>query len=172
MAFRRSALAAVGGFDEKMGPGTRLRAGEDVDVFWRLLRAGWLGRFDPDAVVTHHQWRGRRQAVRLTYAYGIGGGAVAAKAIRLDGRQGWRMLGRRVGRQGLARAGRDLAHGYASGVAMSTLLGIGTIAGALRAAREALEDGHFASGDQGGGDQGGGDQGGGDQGGGRPRRPA
>ena len=42
MAFRRSALDEVGGFDEDLGAGGPLRSAEDVDIFWRLGRAGWL----------------------------------------------------------------------------------------------------------------------------------
>lgn len=44
---RRDALEAVGGFDE------RLRFGEDVDLCWRLVDAGWRVRYDPAVEVTH-----------------------------------------------------------------------------------------------------------------------
>jgi mycofactocin system glycosyltransferase len=44
---RRSALEAVGGFDEN------LRFGEDVDLVWRLDREGWLVRYEPVSTVTH-----------------------------------------------------------------------------------------------------------------------
>jgi mycofactocin system glycosyltransferase len=44
---RRSALEAVGGFDET------LRFGEDVDLVWRLDAAGWRCRYDPSVVVQH-----------------------------------------------------------------------------------------------------------------------
>jgi mycofactocin system glycosyltransferase len=44
---RRSALATVGGFDE------RLRFGEDVDLVWRLGGRGLTVRYEPSAMVIH-----------------------------------------------------------------------------------------------------------------------
>ena len=145
MAFRRRALDAVGPFDEALGAGAPFRAGEDIDMFWRLLRRGWAGRFDPAVVVTHRQWRRPGQAARLGYGYGLGAGALAAKVIRTDGRAGWRMLGRRLGRDGVGQLGRDLARGYRSGIAIDLLLTVGTVAGALRAMGPAVEDQRFVA---------------------------
>ncbi|MFW6058690.1 MAG: glycosyltransferase [Phycisphaeraceae bacterium] len=55
MAFRKTALEAIGGFDEQF----RI-AGDDVDVCWRLQeRDGRIG-FHPSAMVWHH----RRNTVR------------------------------------------------------------------------------------------------------------
>ena len=39
--------ALAGGFDERM------RVGEDVDLVWRLLEAGWAVRYEPAAAVRH-----------------------------------------------------------------------------------------------------------------------
>jgi len=50
---RRSALDS--GFDE------RLRVGEDVDLVWRLLEAGWRVRYEPSVTVSHDEptsWAG------------------------------------------------------------------------------------------------------------------
>ena len=44
---RRSAVLAVGGFDES------LRVGEDVDLCWRLIEAGSRLRYEPVAMVAH-----------------------------------------------------------------------------------------------------------------------
>ncbi|MGV9819962.1 mycofactocin biosynthesis glycosyltransferase MftF [Nocardia xishanensis] len=44
---RRQALLAEGGFDESM------RVAEDVDLCWRLERAGWRLRYEPAAHVAH-----------------------------------------------------------------------------------------------------------------------
>jgi GT2 family glycosyltransferase len=55
MAFRRSALLSVGGFDPQFWI-----AGDDVDVCWRLQAAGWKLGFHPAALVWHH----RRNSVR------------------------------------------------------------------------------------------------------------
>ncbi|MGB8348127.1 MAG: glycosyltransferase [Ktedonobacteraceae bacterium] len=55
MAFRKSCLQAIGGFD----PQFRI-AGDDVDVCWRLQQRGWKLGFSPAAMVWHH----RRNSVR------------------------------------------------------------------------------------------------------------
>jgi mycofactocin system glycosyltransferase len=50
--------------DELFDP--RLRGGEDVDLVWRLVGAGWDVRYEPDSVVRHdgprsiRSWAGRR----------------------------------------------------------------------------------------------------------------
>jgi mycofactocin system glycosyltransferase len=44
---RRRALAEVGGFDEAF------RTGEDVDLIWRLVAAGWRVRYEPAVTVGH-----------------------------------------------------------------------------------------------------------------------
>jgi GT2 family glycosyltransferase len=55
MAFRKSALEAIGGFD------TQFRiAGDDVDVCWRLQQRGGTLGFSPAAMVWHH----RRNSVK------------------------------------------------------------------------------------------------------------
>jgi GT2 family glycosyltransferase len=62
MAFRKSALDAIGGFDSRFRV-----AGDDVDVCWRLQDRGWRLGFSPAAVVWHHRrnsvgayWRQQR----------------------------------------------------------------------------------------------------------------
>lgn len=55
MAFRKSALEAIAGFD----PQFRI-AGDDVDVCWRLQKNGGTLGFSPAAMVWHH----RRNSVR------------------------------------------------------------------------------------------------------------
>ena len=47
LVVRLDALAAVGRFDPA------LRHGEDVDLVWRLVEAGWTVRYEPSATVTH-----------------------------------------------------------------------------------------------------------------------
>lgn len=50
MAFRKSHLAAIGGFDANF----RI-AGDDVDLCWRLQERGWQLGFHPGAMVWHHR---------------------------------------------------------------------------------------------------------------------
>jgi hypothetical protein len=50
MAFRKAALEAIGGFDPQFR-----KAGDDVDICWRLRDAGGTLGFSPAAVVWHHR---------------------------------------------------------------------------------------------------------------------
>jgi N-acetylglucosaminyl-diphospho-decaprenol L-rhamnosyltransferase len=50
LAVRREAWDAVGGFDE-----WHWMYAEDLDLGWRLRRAGWATRYVPSAVVRHHE---------------------------------------------------------------------------------------------------------------------
>jgi len=144
MAFRRAALEQIGGFDGGMGPATVLRAAEDHDVFWRLLRAGWSGFYEPSILVTHRQWRTTGEAIRRQYAYGVGAGALAVKMIRCHDPRGWRMLRTRLWNDGVAMSGRNLLSGYQSGSAGAALKSVGVIVGAARASRKRLTNDRFA----------------------------
>lgn len=133
MAMRRVALDGIGGFDERLGAGARLRAGEDVDAWWRLLNAGWEGAYAPGCVVTHVQWRSDAQALRLSYGYGLGAGAVAVKAVRARQPGGWALLRQRLWADGVRRAAGDLRDGYQSGALASLLQAAGAASGAAQA---------------------------------------
>jgi GT2 family glycosyltransferase len=65
MAFRKSALEEIGGFDERFRA-----AGDDVDVCWRLQEAGWTLGFSAGAVVMHRRRDSVRRYLRQQYGYG------------------------------------------------------------------------------------------------------
>jgi GT2 family glycosyltransferase len=65
MAFRREALLAVNGFD----PVYR-KAGDDVDLCWRLQQAGYWITFAPGAFVWHHRRQTPRAYLRQQAGYG------------------------------------------------------------------------------------------------------
>jgi O-antigen biosynthesis protein len=65
MAFRRDALRAIGGFNVDYR-----RAGDDVDVCWRLQDAGMTLTFAPGAVVWHHRRNTPRAYFRQQAGYG------------------------------------------------------------------------------------------------------
>jgi GT2 family glycosyltransferase len=94
IAFHRSAHAEVGGFDDRLGPGTRFRAAEDNDFGHRLLEAGYRIVFEPEALVYHRSWRDDRAYVALRHGCGRGQGAFFAKHLALDDRY---MLRRTIG---------------------------------------------------------------------------
>jgi GT2 family glycosyltransferase len=83
VAFRRAALAAAGPFDESLGAGARYRAGEDTDMLYRVMRAGWSVVCSDDVTVVHHDWRSPREQLRLSFSYGLGAGAQTAKHVAL-----------------------------------------------------------------------------------------
>jgi GT2 family glycosyltransferase len=91
IALPRSVLLEIGGYDERLGPGTRFPAAEDHDLSLRLLDAGCEVRHVPAAVVLHRGWRSRRQRVLLRWKYGRGAGAFYAKHASLRDRH---VLGR------------------------------------------------------------------------------
>ena len=69
MAFRRSALLEIEGFDPQFRT-----AGDDVDICWRLRERGWTLGFHPGAVVWHH----RRNSVRMYWKQQKGYGRAEA----------------------------------------------------------------------------------------------
>jgi len=67
MAFRRDALLAIGGFNP-----IYLRAGDDVDVCWRLQSRGWKIGFSSSALVWHHHRASVKAYWRQQVGYGEG----------------------------------------------------------------------------------------------------
>ena len=74
MAFRRDALQAMGGFD----PVFR-KAGDDVDLCWRLQADGYRITFAPGAFVWHHRRQGPRAYLRQQAGYGEAEALLAQK---------------------------------------------------------------------------------------------
>lgn len=110
LALHRSALEAVGGFDERLGPGTPYPAAEDNDLCRRLLEAGCRIVFDPGAVVYHRAWRPWSEHASLRYDYGRGQGAFYAKhrdVRRLTGDVAGRLLKLGFRRQSGGRTPRE-----------------------------------------------------------------
>lgn len=143
LSCRRQALEQVAGFDDELGAGGRFPAAEDVDVAWRLLRAGWSVLFTPEPVVRHDTWRDRRLALRTMYRYGLGSGAAAVKAARLG--DGGHALRREVWQEGVRMSWHDLRNGYQFGATACLLRAAGALAGAARARRLTVDEaGNFA----------------------------
>jgi GT2 family glycosyltransferase len=84
MAFRKSALENIGGFD-----GRFRTAGDDVDVCWRLREQGCTLGFAPAATVWHH----RRDSIRAYVKQQVGYGRAEAQLS-----EKWARSGRRIGR--------------------------------------------------------------------------
>ena len=102
-----NALEAIGGFDEQFR-----RAGDDVDVCWRLLERGRTIGFSPAAVVWHHR-RARSAAYCVSSAGTASRGAAGAEMAGEVHRPRSRVVDRaplRRRRRGLARR-RRIYHG-------------------------------------------------------------
>jgi GT2 family glycosyltransferase len=74
MAFRRSVLEHVGGFDEDF----RI-AGDDVDICWKVQETGGTIGFSPSAVVWHHRRNSIPAYLKQQFNYGRAEGMLAAK---------------------------------------------------------------------------------------------
>ena len=74
LVLRRSALGAQRQvFDEN------LRYGEDVDLVWRLISAGWTVRYEPAAAVGHAHRPSLRAAVAQRFGYGVSAAPLARR---------------------------------------------------------------------------------------------
>jgi GT2 family glycosyltransferase len=135
MAYRREVLEAIGCFDERLGAGTRMRSGEDVDAFFRTLEAGRKIVYEPEASVLHDQWRDEDESLALRYGYGLGNGAFRAKVFARDRRLGARLIARSLVRRGLVPLLRALRHGDGIQVRRFACWSWGTVVGVLRQLR-------------------------------------
>jgi GT2 family glycosyltransferase len=80
-ALRRDWFDRVGGCDERLGPGTPGRGALDMDLFYRVLRAGGPALYEPRALIEHER---ATHADRLDrrYPYGFGMGVMCAIHLR------------------------------------------------------------------------------------------
>lgn len=69
----RATYLLIGGNDERLGTGSSGRAGNDIDLFRRLMRAGVEARFEPDLLVLHERATPSEFRARSsTYGFGVG----------------------------------------------------------------------------------------------------
>ena len=89
MAFRRGPLEAINGFDPQF-----LRAGDDVDVCWRLQQAGGWITFAPGGMVWHHRRQTGRAYFRQQAGYGDAEALLRFKhPEKFNGRGAWKWRG-------------------------------------------------------------------------------
>jgi GT2 family glycosyltransferase len=81
MAFRRSSLARVGGFDPAMGTGTPAMGGDDLAAFFRVITSGEALVYEPAAIVRHAHYREYAALQRQIHGYGVGLTAFLTKAM-------------------------------------------------------------------------------------------
>ena len=83
MAVRKSVWRQLEGFDERLGVGTEIGAGEDTDFLIRNLLAGHPVYFSPDFLVEHHGFRSRETGRSLIHRYWHGTGAAYGLNFRV-----------------------------------------------------------------------------------------
>lgn len=95
MAFRREIFDHIGLFDEALDCGTPALAGGDVDMFCRILSAGYRMRYQPTAIAWHKHRPSMNALERQMFGYGVAVYAFFTKraveyydldALRLAGR--------------------------------------------------------------------------------------
>lgn len=143
VAVRREVLEAVGGFDEMLGAGGRLRAAEDLDLFDRVLEHG-DGWHEVSAGSVHDQWRSRCDLLRLEVDYGIGFGARLAKLSRTRPARA-RSIARFEARRFASDVAGDIRRRYEFGVISRCAWACGTVCGLVRALLLPMAGGHLRS---------------------------
>ncbi len=126
MAVRHDAFDVVGGFDEILGPGARLIAGEDHDLALRMVERGYQLGHTAQPTVTHYGFRNKTEASRLGQQYGAGTAAMYLKHVRCrDWRAArfmagdfWRLLARivRSGLTGERPTGLNSLRGFVAAI--------------------------------------------------------
>jgi len=83
-AFRRDALADIGGFDGVLGAGTLARGGEDLDIYVTCVQRGYQIAYEPGAIIRHAHLREMDQVRGKVRDYGVGLGAMLTKHLLRD----------------------------------------------------------------------------------------
>ena len=134
VAVPRALFDEIGFFDERLGIGTPIPGGEDNDLGYRLLRAGWTIVYRPEPVVSHAAWRTTAERAALKHAYGVGQGAFYAKHLaKGDGFVAWRFV--KDGARAARAAAGALLRGRPSEAGGPFRYGTGLIVGAAKMAR-------------------------------------
>lgn len=84
MSFDRALIAGLGAFDEALDTGRPLPGGGDIDMFYRVLRAGRPLVYEPRAAVRHDHRRDMAVLQRQYYTWGLGFAAFLVKSMRSD----------------------------------------------------------------------------------------
>jgi O-antigen biosynthesis protein len=72
MAFRRKIFEKIGSFDPALDAGTPTGGGGDLEMFFRLMRAGYELIYEPGAIVFHRHRPSRKELLDQMKAWGSG----------------------------------------------------------------------------------------------------
>lgn len=81
MAFRADVIRQLEGFDPCLGPGTRAKGAEDLDLFLRVILGGHRLVYEPSTVVWHRHRRSYPELKRQIHDYGLGMACLATKLL-------------------------------------------------------------------------------------------
>jgi GT2 family glycosyltransferase len=95
-AVKREWFAKIGGCDERLGPGSPGQGGVDMDLFYRLLRAGARIRYEPESIV-YHERQNKAGRIARRWMYGHGMAACCTIWLRQHDSYAWRILGHWLG---------------------------------------------------------------------------
>ncbi|CAN5436503.1 hypothetical protein BH10PSE12_BH10PSE12_32640 [soil metagenome] len=84
MAFDVALLRSIGGFDDALDTGAPLPGGGDLDIFYRVIRAGRVMVYEPRYIVFHEHRETIAQLRRQYWTWGLGMMAFLVKAMRTD----------------------------------------------------------------------------------------
>ncbi|MEG3838274.1 glycosyltransferase [Microcoleus sp. Z1_C3] len=84
MAFRRDVLLKLGGFDDALDTGAPLPGGGDLDMFYRVVRAGYPLVYEPRYLVFHQHRREYEKLRRQYWTWGLGFMAFVVKSYQTD----------------------------------------------------------------------------------------
>jgi GT2 family glycosyltransferase len=87
MVFRRSTLEQLGGFDDALDTGAPLPGGGDLDMFYRVARAGFPLIREPRVLVFHQHRREYAALRHQMWTWGLGTMAYLTKTWRNDPEQ-------------------------------------------------------------------------------------
>lgn len=92
IAYSLAALRACGGFSPALGAGTPSLAGEDVELYLRVLLRGYTAVYEPGALLFHHHRVHYDALKKQVFGYGAGTTAFAAKMALNNPRLLWDLL--------------------------------------------------------------------------------
>jgi GT2 family glycosyltransferase len=84
MVFRRSVIEELGGFDDALDTGAPLPGGGDLDMFYRVIRAGYTLVREPKLLVYHQHRREYGRLRHQMWTWGQGTMAYLTKTWRSD----------------------------------------------------------------------------------------
>jgi len=84
MAFRREVLLEIGGFDDALDTGAPLPGGGDLDIFYRVVRAGYPLVYEPRYLIFHQHRQDLVKLRRQYWSWGLGFMAFVVKSYQSD----------------------------------------------------------------------------------------